>query len=93
MKTPKTTFSIRLTELQHQQLQDLALNTGQDISSLIRIAVDALIAHYEACGLRLILPLDFSEIIRTISTIDQPHDRFNLRLNEDPPVTKRASSK
>lgn len=56
------TTGVRLEEEQRIKLEKIAAENGKlDVSVLIRWAVDALIAHAEKNGGRLLLPVDFSE--------------------------------
>lgn len=55
---PKLTYAIRMTLAQREALEKISHRTGQDVSSLIRTAIQGLVDHYHASGDRLILPLD-----------------------------------
>ena len=56
------TTGVRLEDHQRRALEKIAKENGNiDVSVLIRWAVDALIAHVERNGGRLLLPVDFSE--------------------------------
>lgn len=57
-------MGIRLTLEQRASLERIAAATGVEVSQCIRFAIDALIAHYKANGDRLVLPIDFSEIVK-----------------------------
>lgn len=54
----KLTFTFRLDPAKLAEIEDLGQRTGQDSSTLVRIAIQALLDHYHASGDRLILPLD-----------------------------------
>ena len=69
-KTKKTKpetipMGIRLTKDQRDKLDAMAKRIGLDVADLIRIGLDAMIAHYKANGERLLLPLDYSEVFVT----------------------------
>lgn len=68
-------MGIRLTLEQRAALERMAQKTGVEVSQLIRFAIDALIAHYEANGGRLLLPLDFSEIVRVEMARHEPRKK------------------
>ena len=59
---------VRLTEAQYSALERIAKETGQDPAKLIRLAVDALLKHIEKCGGKLVLPLDFNEVVQVLRT-------------------------
>ena len=58
---------VRLSDEQRAALAKIAERNGCDMSDLIRWAVDALIAHVERNGGRLLLPVDFSETFEVTS--------------------------
>ena len=65
-KPGKTSMmTIRLTAQQRQDLERIALETGVEVSQLIRMAIEALLKHYRAHGNKLTLPLDFSDSVQS----------------------------
>ena len=56
----KVTTSIRLFASQRDELEKISRRTGVDVSHLIRVAIEAMLNHYDACGQRLVLPLQFT---------------------------------
>lgn len=70
-----TTMGIRLTLEQRNALERIAKQTGVEVSQLIRFAIDALIAHYKATGDRLVLPIDFSEVVRVERARQEPRKK------------------
>ena len=63
---------VRLTDEQRDALERMKADTKLDVADLIRHAVDALIQHYERCGRRLVLPVDFSEVVEVYKASSVP---------------------
>ena len=72
MANPDQT-SFRFKEGQREKLEKIAADNGVEVSQLIRWAVDALIAHVERNGGRLLLPVDFSETfeVKTVQRLEK----------------------
>ena len=63
--------SFRFKEGQRQALEKIGKENGDvDVSQLVRWAIDALIAHVERNGGRLLLPVDFSETFEVTSKVE-----------------------
>ena len=58
---------VRLTPEHYTELKSIADETNEDVAKLIRHAVAALIKHYRRSGNRLVLPIDFSEVVQVLS--------------------------
>lgn len=71
-----TPIGVRLTMAQRAKLDSLARSCGIEVSHLIRFGIDALITHYHANGDRLVLPIDFSEVVTAVkNTASQPEKK------------------
>ena len=57
----RVTTTVRLTADQKRKLEALARKNDVEVSQLIRWGIDALLAHAERHGGRLLLPIDLGE--------------------------------
>lgn len=58
-----TALPVRLTEEERNQLVRIAQETGLTASTLIRLLISSLIAHYRENGNMIALPLQWKNII------------------------------
>jgi Ribbon-helix-helix domain len=70
----KNTFCVRLTDSQMAALKAIAERNGVEVSQLIRWGIDALIAHVERNGGRLLLPMEFGETFTSHQPQAQPEN-------------------
>ena len=66
---------VRLTDEQHSALQSIADETGQDVAKLLRYGAEALIKHYKLNGNRLVLPIDFGEVVQVLRSAAAEHKK------------------
>lgn len=69
------TLPIRLTDDEKASLQEISSETGLAPSTLVRLLITALVSYYAKNGRKLILPIQWKELVEIPLDRRTPHMR------------------